>query len=32
MTGASEPRLAVLTPVLTMMPGAHARWEESGIH
>ncbi len=23
-------RLAVLTPVLTMMPGAHARWEESG--
>ena len=28
----SEPtlRLAVLTPVLTMMPGAHAIWEESG--
>lgn len=23
-------RLAVATPVLTMMPGAHARWEESG--
>ena len=26
----SELRLAVVTPVLTMMPGAHARWEESG--
>ena len=30
MTEVSELRLAVLTPVLTMMPGAHARWEESG--
>jgi probable F420-dependent oxidoreductase len=30
MTDASELRLAILTPVLTMMPGAHARWEESG--
>lgn len=30
MTGVSELRLAVLTPVLTMMPGAHAGWEESG--
>jgi probable F420-dependent oxidoreductase len=26
----AERRLAVLTPVLTMMPGAHAHWEESG--
>ncbi len=26
----AELRLAVLTPVLTMMPGAHAHWEESG--
>jgi probable F420-dependent oxidoreductase len=25
----AELRLAVLTPVLTMMPGAHAHWEES---
>jgi probable F420-dependent oxidoreductase len=23
-------RLAIVTPVLTMMPGAHARWEETG--
>jgi probable F420-dependent oxidoreductase len=23
-------RLAIVTPVLTMLPGAHARWEESG--
>jgi probable F420-dependent oxidoreductase len=30
MTDASALRLAVLTPVLTMMPGAHARWEEGG--
>jgi probable F420-dependent oxidoreductase len=30
MTAVSELRLAVLTPVLTMMPGAHARWEEGG--
>ena len=30
MTAASTLRLAVLTPVLTMMPGAHAGWEESG--
>ncbi len=30
MTEVSELRLAVVTPVLTMMPGAHARWEESG--
>jgi probable F420-dependent oxidoreductase len=30
MTDPPTPRLAVLTPVLTMMPGAHAVWEESG--
>jgi probable F420-dependent oxidoreductase len=30
MTSAATLRLAVLTPVLTMMPGAHAAWEESG--
>jgi probable F420-dependent oxidoreductase len=29
MTDLATLRLAVLTPVLTMMPGAHARWEES---
>ena len=30
MTTGSTLRLAVLTPVLTMMPGAHAGWEERG--
>ncbi len=30
MSSAPVLRLAILSPVLTMMPGAHARWEESG--
>jgi probable F420-dependent oxidoreductase len=30
MTGGPLMQLAVATPVVTMLPGAHAQWEESG--
>jgi probable F420-dependent oxidoreductase len=30
MTSSADVRLAVATPVVTLVPGAHARWEENG--